>query len=520
MKIKLLTIGMLMFIGVTISGQIGINTASPKTTMDVSAKRSTGGIITDNSQIMGLQAPRLTLAELTSNTATYGIDQQAALIYITDVSGDPATGQRININAVGYYIFDGALWQKIKINDTNIYNTNGFLTSARTLTNNGFGLTFLGASQSTFWASNGGTTISGIGGSKRANLTLRSNDNDSNSIVSSLFLYQDPEAVGQVLVGGDSRGLSLGSTSTTQPAPVTFMTSTGSNANGTQKMILTASGNLGITLNQTVTEKLDVNGITRVRILPLNGSANAINTTPSGNLSSAQDQTFTATRTVVADTNGVLGYINGILAGQPWNNVADNTSATANTHNIYQMGKIGIMTNNPTGLLNIYNNSSLTNALTVESDNAGSDAGNDSYFYGYGTSKTPGLFFLSANGTKASPTILGTGNLMGEYNFGGYLSSGWNYSLASVRGAYDGDGTTLDSSLDFLTSSTVRMKILANGNVGIGTSVAKSKVHVATGDVYIEQVGNGVIMKSPNGNCWRVTVSNTGTFTSAAMTCP
>ncbi len=35
-------------------------------------------------------------------------------------------------------------------------------------------------------------------------------------------------------------------------------------------------------------------------------------------------------------------------------------------------------------------------------------------------------------------------------------------------------------------------------------------IEVKTGDVYIENIGSGVIMKSPNGNCWRMTVSDTG----------
>ncbi|KFF10399.1 hypothetical protein N6B72_17350 [Chryseobacterium soli] len=105
------------FSAILISGfsfaQVGINTALPKTTMDVSAKRDNSGVITDNTQIFGLQAPRLTRAELTVNTATYGSDQRGALIYITDVTGGDAAGQRINVTAIGYYYFDGTVWQRI-----------------------------------------------------------------------------------------------------------------------------------------------------------------------------------------------------------------------------------------------------------------------------------------------------------------------------------------------------------------------------------------------------------------------
>ncbi|WP_288435616.1 hypothetical protein [uncultured Chryseobacterium sp.] len=105
------------FTAILISGfsfaQVGVNTTSPKTTVDVSAKRDTSGLITDNTQTLGLQAPRLTRAELTANTATYSSDQSGALIYITDVTGGDAGGQRINVTATGYYYFDGTVWQRL-----------------------------------------------------------------------------------------------------------------------------------------------------------------------------------------------------------------------------------------------------------------------------------------------------------------------------------------------------------------------------------------------------------------------
>lgn len=105
------------FSAILISGfsfaQVGLNTSLPKTTMDVSAKRDNSGVITDNTQTFGLQAPRLTRAELTVNTATYSSDQRGALIYITDVTGGDTAGQRINVTAMGYYYFDGAVWQRL-----------------------------------------------------------------------------------------------------------------------------------------------------------------------------------------------------------------------------------------------------------------------------------------------------------------------------------------------------------------------------------------------------------------------
>ncbi len=69
-------------------------------------------------------------------------------------------------------------------------------------------------------------------------------------------------------------------------------------------------------------------------------------------------------------------------------------------------------------------------------------------------------------------------------------------------------------------SQTQAMVINQSGTVGIGTTDPKSKLHVKGGDVYIEDVSNGIIIKSPNGACWRVTVDNTGAFVSQSISCP
>ena len=94
-------------------GRAGINTSAPKTTLDVNGKTDTSGNLL-STDVTGLQAPRLTRAELTAKgNALYGTDQKGALVYITDISGGDAVSQRVNVSAIGYYYFDGALWQKM-----------------------------------------------------------------------------------------------------------------------------------------------------------------------------------------------------------------------------------------------------------------------------------------------------------------------------------------------------------------------------------------------------------------------
>ena len=118
MKIKkllmALAFSMLSAIASAQEARVGINTTTPKTTLDVSGKLNTAGTAIDHTDMTGLQAPRLTRAELTAKGNTlYGTDQKGALVYITDISAGDVASQRVNINAVGYYYFDGSVWQKV-----------------------------------------------------------------------------------------------------------------------------------------------------------------------------------------------------------------------------------------------------------------------------------------------------------------------------------------------------------------------------------------------------------------------
>jgi hypothetical protein len=50
------------------------------------------------------------------------------------------------------------------------------------------------------------------------------------------------------------------------------------------------------------------------------------------------------------------------------------------------------------------------------------------------------------------------------------------------------------------------------GKIGIGTSNPTARLQVKDGDIYIEDMARGIIMKSPDGQCWRGKLDNSGTL--------
>lgn len=89
-----------------IQAQIGVNTSTPQVSLDIQAAA------TDATTAEGMSAPRLTLTQLASKDARYASDQTGALVYVTDVTGTATTKTR-NVISIGYYYFDGTLWQTV-----------------------------------------------------------------------------------------------------------------------------------------------------------------------------------------------------------------------------------------------------------------------------------------------------------------------------------------------------------------------------------------------------------------------
>lgn len=60
------------------------------------------------------------------------------------------------------------------------------------------------------------------------------------------------------------------------------------------------------------------------------------------------------------------------------------------------------------------------------------------------------------------------------------------------------------------TRKNFNLFISNDGLIGIGTGQPSAKLEITDGDIFINDINKGIIMKSPDGNCWRGTLNNEG----------
>src|ERR1035437_5690150 len=153
-----------------------------------------------------------------------------------------------------------------------------------------------------------------------------------------------------------------------------------------------------------------------------------------------------------------------------------------NTNNIYyNSGGVGIGTKTPQNYLHILD--TITNGGIYEIIE--SRGGSGIQLWTHDTLNAPMKRWVLTNGDDAA-----NGNSFSIENYNGI---GWFLHVFTIK-----------------SGSPVNSLVLTPSGVGIRTSTAPSKLTVTGGDVNITDIASGVVMKSPNGQCYRTTVNNSG----------
>ena len=81
-------------------------------------------------------------------------------------------------------------------------------------------------------------------------------------------------------------------------------------------------------------------------------------------------------------------------------------------------------------------------------------------------------------------------------------------------------GTVTNHPMAIFANNDVKMTVLADGNVGIGTTDPKTTLQVQTGDIYMPSAGTGIILKDDtNDACYRIKMSG-GAMLNQQVVCP
>ncbi|SDF09893.1 hypothetical protein [Epilithonimonas hungarica] len=105
---KHITLLSAVLISATAYSQVGINTETPKATLDIAINTTTTTPLPE-----GIIAPRMSGDDIQGKDALYDTDQKGAIVYSTSAV-TTSTTKTANITAEGYYYFDGNIWQALR----------------------------------------------------------------------------------------------------------------------------------------------------------------------------------------------------------------------------------------------------------------------------------------------------------------------------------------------------------------------------------------------------------------------
>lgn len=334
--------------------QVGINNSTPAATLDVTAKNATGS----TANVDGLLIPRVDRQRAQSMTGV----PTSTLIYVNDIATGTQTGTAVNIDAVGYYYYDGTEWSKLGMGTpVNIYNSDGTLTGPRTMSTGGNQLTVTNGSINAVRIGTSGTqgVVTASGSSRGAF--------QATGGTGTLSMFVDNGSATQITTSGNTTSLNLNNIN---PNPVNILT------NNANRITVTGAGNVGIGTT-TPQELLHVNGTLQV--------TNEINV--GGNATTAGDaglagQVLASNGAGTAPAWKTLNTVSGTISSA--NYVQGTTAATINAGTTGDVPGVTITLTVPAGMTQTFLFTILGYATLID--------GNSSQ----------GVFSLLQNGVKIS----------------------------------------------------------------------------------------------------------------------
>ena len=234
------------------------------------------------------------------------------------------------------------------------------------------------------------------------------------------------------------------------------------------------------------------------------GSSNSFFGTDAGLVNAANNNSFFGRDAGKSNTSGTVNAFFGRSAG------LSNTTGSSNTFVGFQAGR-----DNTTG----FNNSYFGDAAGLE-NLIGSENSAFGFLAGRFNTANNNSFFGRGAGVL---TTTGSGNAFFGWNAGFNNASGGNNTIlgsAASFGSNDLNFATAIGSGAVVSSNNSVVLGRAVDSVGIGNSAPKTKLHVTGGKIYVEANGQGVVLKSPNGSCYELTISDAGVLVSSAVVCP
>ena len=216
-------------------------------------------------------------------------------------------------------------------------------------------------------------------------------------------------------------------------------------------------------------------------------------------------------RSAGQDTVQVPGTLNAArLNAQTQFNLNNFRILAAGSENTFLGFNNGL--NNTTGWGNSFFGFSAGNENTIGTQNS---------FFGFRS----GIINTSGGDNSFFGKDSGSNNTTGSRNTFVGTSAGFSNAVGSDNTAL-GFNANVANNLTFATAIGANASVSTSNTIVLGrnggqdTVQVPGKMTVGGGDVYVDNPGAGVIMRAPNGNCFRLTIANNGALATAGVACP